>query len=198
MIDERSGRRNITHPYMTLDQYYYASLADTTQRDRDQVLGRFISRAQGSGNQHGASSNRTADKSCGFPSILIVNQLWLCILDESEYQWSGITLAMRNPSEADLENPETIITSSTQENADKKDAFVQCVLDNLRNMGRNVKASTKSTAELILSTAIGHFGRRDIQVHQEQEQEQKRSLLEVYSQSISAVVSLCWIEKRMH
>lgn len=117
------------HPYLTLDQYYYVSLEDTTKRDNDQVLGRYIrknkkwkeearkddigrkekeneggskkdvdkhesrgvdvrssqdqnSKIPGQGNEQEMPNNRD-EKDTG--QILIVNQLWLWVLDEGMF-----------------------------------------------------------------------------------------------------------------
>ena len=55
---------------MTLDQFYHVSLNDTMDRDKDQVLSRYY----GNPNPY-PISNPT--------NILIVDQLWLWILDDS-------------------------------------------------------------------------------------------------------------------
>jgi hypothetical protein len=104
--------RHIIHGPMTLDQYYYVSLEDTSLRDKDQVLWRSTNpelKNRGSGQNDDkqrsmshARANRELRKA-GLPEdsqkdasqadtevrkILIVNQLWLWILDESIYALS--------------------------------------------------------------------------------------------------------------
>ena len=61
---------NTSHESMTLDQFYHVSLSDTMERDTDQVL----SRCYGNPNPY-PINNPT--------NILIVDQLWLWILDDS-------------------------------------------------------------------------------------------------------------------
>ncbi|KAF4958663.1 hypothetical protein FGADI_2211 [Fusarium gaditjirri] len=58
--------RNITHLPITLDQFYYPVLQDTSQRDNDQVLSRYLEWKE----------RKSAKR------ILMIGQLWLWILDE--------------------------------------------------------------------------------------------------------------------
>lgn len=74
--DERLLRENIhrdhpLHPRRTLDQYYFPTLEDTTSRDRGQVVYRATKR----------TSNVYDDR--GDPRLVMVDQLWLWILDDS-------------------------------------------------------------------------------------------------------------------
>lgn len=55
---------------MTLDQYYYATLDDTQERDDSQVVSRYLDWER----------EKNAPKE---PQILMVDQLWLWIIDES-------------------------------------------------------------------------------------------------------------------
>lgn len=50
------------HPRRSLDQYYYSKLPDTTQRDRDQVVSKYMKDLSGE------------------PKMIMVDQLWLWIL----------------------------------------------------------------------------------------------------------------------
>ncbi|KAJ6016323.1 ankyrin [Penicillium herquei] len=59
------------HGSLTLDQYYYVSLQDTNGRDRDQVLGRFVTKERKALQRDDEASTK----------ILIVQQLWLWVLD---------------------------------------------------------------------------------------------------------------------
>lgn len=77
---------------MTLDQYYYSSLEDSTTRDKDQVLWRSTdpklkqtesksdTKLEVAENRQPNDQSQTKDD---IQKILIVNQLWLWILDES-------------------------------------------------------------------------------------------------------------------
>jgi hypothetical protein len=57
------------HPRRTLDQYYFSTLKNTTSRDRDQVVYRGTKKEK---------SNFMDE-----PRIVMVDQLWLWILDDS-------------------------------------------------------------------------------------------------------------------
>ena len=71
---------------MTLDRYYYSSLEDTTTRDMDQVLWRSTDPKL---KQTECKSKRSLDRPDNrqakeyIRKILIINQLWLWILDGS-------------------------------------------------------------------------------------------------------------------
>lgn len=69
------------HPRRTLDQYYFSTLKDTTPRDKDQVVYRETKTKPGE-NKHNHD-----------PSIVMVDQLWLWILDDSV---SGKALSPRH------------------------------------------------------------------------------------------------------
>lgn len=62
-------RKPPMHPRRTLDQYYFSTLKDTTSRDRDQVVYR------------GTKIEKPDWKH--EPRIVMVDQLWLWILDDS-------------------------------------------------------------------------------------------------------------------
>ncbi|CVL12382.1 uncharacterized protein FPRN_03588 [Fusarium proliferatum] len=73
--------RRINHRRMTLDQYYYSVLTDTDRRDRDQVLSKFID----AGNKQTLGTNNSSyDPMPGRQDrrILMVDQLWLWVVDE--------------------------------------------------------------------------------------------------------------------
>jgi hypothetical protein len=59
-------------PRRTLDQYFYSHLKNTTQRDQDQVVYRYMKKYS---RRYGYTSG---------PKILMVDQLWLWILNEGE------------------------------------------------------------------------------------------------------------------
>ncbi|KAK4185628.1 hypothetical protein QBC35DRAFT_503201 [Podospora australis] len=77
LIDEAADWKLITdhlyspsplHPRRTLEQYYYWTAEDTTHRDRQQVVFR---------------ATRTRNDPEAIPRVLMVDQLWLWILDEN-------------------------------------------------------------------------------------------------------------------
>ncbi|KAI0112411.1 hypothetical protein GGR51DRAFT_568530 [Nemania sp. FL0031] len=63
-IESRNSRK-ILHEPMTLDQYYYPTIADTDKRDNDQVLSKFL------------RQQKNTEK-----TIFKVNNLWIWIIDE--------------------------------------------------------------------------------------------------------------------
>jgi hypothetical protein len=70
---------------MTLDQYYYASLDDTTERDMDQVMARYIQRQEARRATEGmVPFDEVAIRPRGeiLSQILVVDQLWLWILGD--------------------------------------------------------------------------------------------------------------------
>ena len=77
--DEKLLRKHLTserpvHIRRTLDQSYYWTLKDTSDRDRDQVVYR---------------ATKKADQNPQIPRIVMVDQLWMWILDGSKYNISG-------------------------------------------------------------------------------------------------------------
>jgi hypothetical protein len=80
--DERLLRDNVNnnpplHIRRTLDQYYFLTLDDTSVRDKDQVVYR--------GTRAGRSFHNRNTR------VVMVDQLWLWILDDSEYSSSSTT-----------------------------------------------------------------------------------------------------------
>jgi hypothetical protein len=61
------------HESRTLDQFYYHSLENTTQRDEDQVVTRYINKIK----------KETPLNSNGETAILRVDQVWLWVIDDS-------------------------------------------------------------------------------------------------------------------
>ncbi|KAJ8062605.1 hypothetical protein OCU04_009129 [Sclerotinia nivalis] len=74
--NERNSREAIHEP-VTLDQYYYLTIVNTSARDNDQVLSKFLQSKRKQ--PEGAKPLGTMTKK----KILIVNQLWIWIIDES-------------------------------------------------------------------------------------------------------------------
>jgi hypothetical protein len=73
----------VVHIRRTLDQYYYTTSSDTADRDKDQVLSRRT-------RHRGNSINHTT-------KVLMVDQLWLWILDESR-SWPSLGAVLRSQS----------------------------------------------------------------------------------------------------
>ncbi|KAJ5887567.1 hypothetical protein N7495_007608 [Penicillium taxi] len=163
------------HSSMTLDQYYYSSITDTRDRDKDQVVGRFtrsgtsqrrfydleefIHRVEDDGN-----SSDQPDK------IIVVNQLWLWIIDEK-----------------------TLITSTTRENDVFPENFRQRVESKIKSHGDTCSWSAEFLQELILSTATGMFHNVEIPIGSLQETPDERikslndSPLGIFRKSIQEV-----------
>lgn len=61
------------HETMTLDQYYYVALPDTTIRDNDQVLSRYLDKYHERETPY-------------IRRILVVADLWIWIIDDGKHQ----------------------------------------------------------------------------------------------------------------
>lgn len=93
--DEAVINRNskqIVHEIMTLDQYYYSTILDTDERDRDQVLSKFLDKQRAKkppgldrlkDNKHVAPITGATGGSDVERHILVVGQLWIWVIDES-------------------------------------------------------------------------------------------------------------------
>ncbi len=71
------------HPRRTLDQFYYGALKNTGTRDRDQVVYRETTPEQHKCNVKYESCNQCGEDIRKVPRLVMVDQLWLWILDES-------------------------------------------------------------------------------------------------------------------
>ncbi|KAF7591350.1 hypothetical protein BBP40_001628 [Aspergillus hancockii] len=148
MIDRIS--RRIEHEPMTLDQYYYAALSDTGEGDNDQVISRYIN-----------------DKLSSRRKILMVDQLWLWVVDEK-----------------------TIITSTDQRFDEKEDYILQILLDNLvygESKGHFERpTSVKSVTELILGITSSLFMQKSHTMYDDR----PKGPLEVFRESIRDVTNI--------
>ncbi|KAL4878743.1 hypothetical protein BJY04DRAFT_220810 [Aspergillus karnatakaensis] len=156
---------DIVHQPMTLNQYYYTSLPDTNERDKDQVITRYALRLQKNERQPVANrSTRTIGLHASERTLplLIVDQIWLWILDSK-----------------------TIITSTTKiDSAEGMGrGFFQHVHNKLDTYERESSISPQDVAELILCTALDNFKDRQILVGGT-----KRSPLEIFRNSIRLAV----------
>ena len=68
---------------MTLDQYYYPVLDDTSDRDKDQVLTKFLGRNSNDSDSGHADDAAAHKGDAAETRILMVDQLWMWIIDES-------------------------------------------------------------------------------------------------------------------
>jgi hypothetical protein len=83
MIHKYLHERPPLHPRRTLDQSYYGVLKNTQSRDRDQVVYRATTPMPHDcvwGKCHGCNQDITKT-----PRLIMVDQLWLWVLDESKY-----------------------------------------------------------------------------------------------------------------
>ena len=74
----------VTHRPLTLDQFYYPTIEDTTHRDLSQVVSRFL---KSSADNEAAKLQQTVLEPENL-KILLVDQLWLWIVDESKTNYS--------------------------------------------------------------------------------------------------------------
>ncbi|KAN0096257.1 hypothetical protein V8E51_015062 [Hyaloscypha variabilis] len=93
LIEKHLSRRPPLHPRRTLDQSYYWTLKDTCSRDRDQVVYRGTAPSPKLLLLHSGCTkdNPKKDKACPqctenvkkVPRVVMVDQLWMWILDEN-------------------------------------------------------------------------------------------------------------------
>lgn len=84
--DEKDPSKTL-HERMTLDQYYYTTLPDSTYRDYDQVLSRYLAWQE---SEYGNSLPSETVGQKGLPvKVFSVDQLWLWIIDDGKYPDHG-------------------------------------------------------------------------------------------------------------
>ncbi|KAJ5691595.1 Mg2+ transporter protein CorA-like/Zinc transport protein ZntB [Penicillium malachiteum] len=174
--NEERQLSDYSHPLMTLDQYYYSTLADTTKRDCSQVLTRYLDRQK---NKKDSSMDREmqvqTEKQSDIPEdqsgavtksqgILGVDQLWIWIIDE-----------------------ETIISASSN-GPDDKDSLLRANIEKMLAFGEMTDRfdrpdSVESLMELMMGVATGLFMHRCIPSGNAS----SRSPLEVFQESIRYV-----------
>jgi len=71
------------HPRRTLDQSYYGALKSTGARDRDQVVYRGTTPEEHECSYDSSTCAQCAEDIRKVPRLIMVDQLWLWILDES-------------------------------------------------------------------------------------------------------------------
>lgn len=74
-----SDNKNYLHGSLTLDEYYYAALGNIDERDDDQVVGRYFAKQLELKQE---PEPKDENKSPPARPILLVNQLWLWIIDD--------------------------------------------------------------------------------------------------------------------
>ncbi|KAI2616109.1 hypothetical protein GGR54DRAFT_611210 [Hypoxylon sp. NC1633] len=125
--DSHSSRQ-IKHEPMTLDQYYYPTITNTHTRDHDQVLSRFLKKQDNRG------------------KILMVNQIWMWIIDEKTI----ITATAEDPQD------------SNSKVEDLFEATLHKILYDQTNSRLEHAISVDSVIELILGVATGLFMKKYI------------------------------------
>ncbi|KAI0449383.1 hypothetical protein F5B21DRAFT_50144 [Xylaria acuta] len=154
--------KQIKHAPMTLDQYYYPTISNTSERDNDQVLSKFLQK------KHEQPSK--AEK-----KILMVNHLWVWIIDEKTI----ITAT------TDASNQES------SEGLDQK-TNGRLLEDALRNILRNENGSifegatsAYSVMELILGVATGLFVEKSVTIPKQS----SKGPVEIFRDSIRDVAN---------
>ncbi|KAI0595650.1 hypothetical protein F4775DRAFT_568507 [Biscogniauxia sp. FL1348] len=150
--------RKIKHSPITLDQYYYASIADTNGRDNDQVVSKYLIKKD---------EQQTKDE---HKTILMVNQVWIWIIDENTI----ITATAEDSSQESTQN----LLQTTLENmsyGDTKSRFER-------------PTSVQSVMELVLRVATGSFMEKSIPMIAAGSKKQiKKAPIEIFRESIRDV-----------
>lgn len=88
--DEKDPSKTL-HERMTLDQYYYTTLPDSTYRDYDQVLSRYLAWQESQPLRNREMISGKVGQN-GLPiKVFSVDQLWLWIIDEGKsFPWRSM------------------------------------------------------------------------------------------------------------
>ncbi|GAM34127.1 ankyrin-related portein [Talaromyces pinophilus] len=150
---ERASRLPI-HETMTLDQYYYVSLTDTNARDNDQVLHRYLDR------YHEKKEQR-------MQMILVVGDLWLWIVDDTE----------------------TIITATTDQYSAFADTVFETIAWRESSGKRLLPKSVDDMVKLVLGMQTTYFPQENIPLNSTDSKNPKKfkSVLNVFRESIRDV-----------
>ncbi|CAG8919162.1 unnamed protein product [Penicillium salamii] len=165
---------------MTLDQYFYPTIADTNERDKSQVVSRYLERemlknhaAQGIADSRNVNAQDPIAPSMDVDrTILIVDQVWMWILDGS-----------------------TIITSSSKPPNQREDILSAGIRDFvMSNQSKSSLERVKSMdtmIEVVLGVATGLFMKRIISSEKRlaEDRPDMKSALEVFRESIRSVAN---------
>lgn len=170
------------HLACTLDQSYYTSLSDSSDRDRDQVVFRFFSRdgvpaeetnkpgPYGEVNERAKEPQPTKK---GLSKLLMVSQLWLWKIDEGKYQ------QLYNIASAD--DIDTIITALPERwHKDQEGDILSHIL---RSIYDSPPSSLDQMIQHILNGCIGF-------VDAPSNAGLGENLFDIFEQSIAKVVSM--------
>ncbi|OJJ50141.1 hypothetical protein ASPZODRAFT_1115189 [Penicilliopsis zonata CBS 506.65] len=164
----RSGGQKVSkvvHESLTLDQYYYASLENTQERDQSQVVGRYFDAQRKKleeATKKSSSSTPVSPDIMSKKQILMVNQLWIWVLYD-----------------------DTIITSTTHQPDDAQITFLQRILNKLRDQNGNSEFLVSDIVGLIMDTAANLFDAQEIEITNAEKG--KRSPMEIFRESIQQV-----------
>ncbi|KAL5364589.1 hypothetical protein BJX96DRAFT_187974 [Aspergillus floccosus] len=147
--DDFIGRRDskhIAHVPLTLDQYYYPGISDTSYRDDNQVFSKYLEKYQ----KVVSSTSRTHPHARPKKKqILMVDQLWIWIVDDQ-----SIITSTAQRSESSIASPQ-----------DSKDSSMSTLLHRVLNdiaygesRGRFERpTSVDAVMQLVLGAATGFF-----------------------------------------
>ncbi|KAI1149342.1 hypothetical protein F4825DRAFT_60163 [Nemania diffusa] len=165
-LDESNSSRNsrrIKHTPLTLDQYYYPTIIDSSERDNDQVLSKFLQR------RHGQPSPN------GEKKILMVNQLWVWIIDEK-------TIITATTGDSDQYSRRSLDQENT---GSLLEATLRNVLYNEAGSLFEGATSVYSIMELILGVATGLFVEKSVVIPNQT----SKDPIEVFRESIRDVAN---------
>lgn len=164
--NNRDSRR-IKHTPITLDQYYYPTIRDTSERDNDQVLAKYLQK------KSTEEPHPTARK-----EILMVNHLWVWIIDEKTI----ITATTENSDQRSYDGPLKHPPNSLLE------ATIDSILYGETPSRLEHDVSAYSVMELVVKTATGFFRGRSVGVSGEDTRgSDTKGPLEIFRESIRDV-----------
>ncbi|KAF7517848.1 hypothetical protein G7054_g13681 [Neopestalotiopsis clavispora] len=155
---------SLIHDPMTLDQFYYSGMRNTDNRDRDQVLSKYLDKPE----HHYESKPNDAENRT---KILMVSQLWLWIIDDKT-----IITAATETANAKCNGMEKI---HHLHNA-MVDRFLYGVA------GRQTERATTvgATVELILGVATGFFNEKTLRIKGGESTQVYRGPMDIFRESI--------------
>ncbi|KAF3013504.1 hypothetical protein E8E14_006812 [Neopestalotiopsis sp. 37M] len=157
-------KSSLIHDPMTLDQFYYSGMRNTDNRDRDQVLSKYLDKPE----HHYESKPNDAENRT---KILMVSQLWLWIIDDKT-----IITAATETANAECNGMEKI---HHLRNA-MLDRFLYGVA------GRQTERATTVGAivELILGVATGFFNKKTLRIKGGESTQVYRGPMDIFRESI--------------
>ncbi|KAL2851650.1 hypothetical protein BJX68DRAFT_275120 [Aspergillus pseudodeflectus] len=177
--DDLIGRRDakhIAHVPLTLDQYYYPGISDTSYRDDNQVFSKYLKKHQEK--PVSSTSRARPDARSKKKQILMVDQLWIWIIDGQ----SIITSTSHRPQEASTAAPQNSRDSSMS-------TLLHRVLNDIaygEGRGRFERpTSVGAVMQLILGAATGFFIEKCVQLADGT----SKGPLEVFRESIREVAN---------